>query len=233
MTQPLISIIMPTFNQAEFLQVALDSIYTQSVQDWQLIVVNDGSSDDTLSILKDQPKRVTVINQENQGPAEAINTGIDRAQGIYWTWVSSDNIMHKRWLEVLLSVHEPHLYGASYGGWTRFNRLTGLQATRIPKPYDPDALVSSPNCYFGPAFLIHSEVWVHAGPHRGRTAHDYDHWARVEEACWELGRDIEASPHNLCAYRDHPARFIKQHKTQDDSKHWQAETIKRREEMGL
>ncbi len=101
--QPIISIIMPTYNQANFLPQALDSIFSQTLTNIELIVVNDGSTDHTENVLSDYQKKhqFTIINQSNQGLPKALNTGFRSASGRFYSWTSSDNILLPEMVEKL------------------------------------------------------------------------------------------------------------------------------------
>jgi glycosyltransferase involved in cell wall biosynthesis len=90
---PLISIVLPTFNGARYLRECLDSIVSQKLRDFELIVVVDGSTDDTEAILKSyDDSRISTIVTENRGQARAMNTGFAIARGKYWSWTSDDNV---------------------------------------------------------------------------------------------------------------------------------------------
>lgn len=100
---PAVSIILPTYNRAKFLPQALASIRGQSFRDWELIVVDDGSSDNTKELAPAltagvrQPVRY--FYQENQGPYAARNTGLDCAQGRYIAFFDSDDVWLPHHLE--------------------------------------------------------------------------------------------------------------------------------------
>lgn len=99
-----ISIVCPTFNQAQFLPETLDCFLAQTYQHWELIVVNDGSNDDTAKILEAYSKRdprIKVIYKENGGTGSALNRGFEHANGEYETWFASDNIIYPNGLERL------------------------------------------------------------------------------------------------------------------------------------
>jgi hypothetical protein len=99
---PAISVILPTYNHLRYLPAAVADIYRQTRTDWELIVVNDGSTDGTAAWLDQQDHpRLRVIHQANLGAAEAINTGIRAARGDYVTWVSADNRCAAYFLEAL------------------------------------------------------------------------------------------------------------------------------------
>lgn len=93
---PVVSIILPTYNRAEFLPEAIAAIRDQQFTDWELIVVDDGSTDETPSVLatllRDLRQPYRMIRQENQGASGARNTGIDHATGKYIAFYDSDDL---------------------------------------------------------------------------------------------------------------------------------------------
>jgi glycosyltransferase involved in cell wall biosynthesis len=93
---PSVSVILPTYNRAKFLPQAFESIRSQEWNDWELIVVDDGSTDDTRAVVerlsKDVPQAVRYVYQENQGPAEARNRGLELASGGYVAFFDSDDV---------------------------------------------------------------------------------------------------------------------------------------------
>lgn len=92
--QPLVSIIVPVYNAAEFLARCVESILRQSYQHIQLILVNDGSSDDSLRICRRyarQDRRVVVLDKKNSGVSDSRNRGMALAQGKYLQFVDSDD----------------------------------------------------------------------------------------------------------------------------------------------
>lgn len=93
---PSVSIILPTYNRARFLPDAFDSIAKQSFSDWELIVVDDGSTDDTEAVTREWTTRlgprVRYIKQENRGAYGARNTGLDHVTGRYVAFFDSDDL---------------------------------------------------------------------------------------------------------------------------------------------
>jgi glycosyltransferase involved in cell wall biosynthesis len=230
---PKVSVFLPTYNQAQFLERALDSLRAQTLQDFELIVCNDASSDGTQEILAKIGKigAATQVrtHEKNRGSAEAINTCMQGAQGKYWTWVSSDNAMTPNWLETLVGHLEasPSL-GAVFSAFTMIRPGGGTRGIFKRHGYRPGDLISSENCFFGPSFLILGDVWRAVGGHRGRTSHDYDHWTRVEEECWDRGLTLQFLPVSLCDYYTGPWQATVARKAEYDAGHWRAEAIKRR-----
>ncbi len=105
-TTPLISIILPLYNGEEFLAQALDSCFSQSIKNWELIIVNDCSTDQSLNIASTYQKtdsRITIIQNEiNKKLPYTLNAGFATARGKYVTWTSDDNVLKNNYLEVLL-----------------------------------------------------------------------------------------------------------------------------------
>jgi len=95
MEQPLVSIILPTYNRARFLEKAIKSIWTQTYSNMELIVVNDGSRDNTSEILnrlsKENSKITVVNNSKNSGIVVALNNGIEVAKGKYIARLDDDD----------------------------------------------------------------------------------------------------------------------------------------------
>ena len=106
------SIIIPAYNAAAYLPRCLDSILSQDFTDYEVIVIDDGSSDGTATTLKQYPK-VKVISQSNHGMATARNRGLEMAQGDYILFVDSDD-----WLcDGALSILAPSLTGEDIVGF--------------------------------------------------------------------------------------------------------------------
>jgi glycosyltransferase involved in cell wall biosynthesis len=96
---PEVSVIIPAFNASEFIAEAVDSVLAQSFKDFEVLIVNDGSTDHTLDVLRDYQSKVTIINQENQGVSTARNNGINIARGKYLVFLDADDIFMPNKLE--------------------------------------------------------------------------------------------------------------------------------------
>lgn len=93
MTEPkTISVIIPTYNSAKYLPQAIDSVIAQLYPVFEIIVVNDGSTDDTDNVIKDYLDCIIYIKQPNAGPASGRNAGIKMAQGEYIAFLDADDI---------------------------------------------------------------------------------------------------------------------------------------------
>ena len=101
-----VSVVIPVYNVEKYLRECLDSVVNQTLKDIEIICVNDGSTDNSLEILKEyaqKDSRIIVIDKVNEGAATARNIGIDRAQGEYLAILDSDDIYHTSMLEKMLS----------------------------------------------------------------------------------------------------------------------------------
>lgn len=103
-SNPKISLIIPVYNVEKFLKTTLDSVFAQTFKDFEVIIVNDGSTDSSLEIIKEYSKNysnMVVINQENQGQGIARNNALKVAKGEYIAFLDSDDFLEPDFLEVL------------------------------------------------------------------------------------------------------------------------------------
>lgn len=97
---PKVSVIVPTYNRAAFLPAAIESILGQSFQDFEVLVIDDGSTDSTVEVLRTYHEKVTYIYQENQWVSAARNTGIEASRGEYLAFLDSDDLFLPDKLEI-------------------------------------------------------------------------------------------------------------------------------------
>ncbi len=113
------SIIIPTFNRAYILGNAIKSVINQTVSDWEMIVVDDGSTDNTKSVVDSfGDNKVKYISQNNKGPSAARNKALEVAKGSWIAYLDNDNELFPNYLEVMLSEvgkHSDTLYALPKG----------------------------------------------------------------------------------------------------------------------
>jgi len=104
---PLVTVIIPAYNHEDFVVEAIASVFAQSLKDFELLIVDDGSTDSTLNRIRtfDDP-RITVIVQENQGAAAALNRGLEESKGRYISILNSDDRYHPDRLQRLCEMLE-------------------------------------------------------------------------------------------------------------------------------
>lgn len=100
---PKVSVVIPTYNNAQLLHETLDGVRAQSFQDFEIIVVDDGSTDNTEQIVRGYDANIRYVKQANQGPAAARNHGVALAQGEFIAFLDHDDIWNDRHLETLLA----------------------------------------------------------------------------------------------------------------------------------
>lgn len=114
-TRPLVSIIMPTFNRGYIISLAIESVLQQTYSKWELIIMDDGSTDTTWDIVSSfTDERIHYYFQTNQGPAVARNNAISVAKGDFVAYLDSDNTFLDHYLETMVD-HFEQQPTASYG----------------------------------------------------------------------------------------------------------------------
>ena len=184
------SVIIPTFNQAAYLPAALDSLLAQTDRDWEAIVVNDGSTDNTAEIADgyaQRDSRIHCIHQSNGGVASALNTGLASAHGEWIHWLSSDDMFephklatNRHWIEQ----HPDTKFFFSY--FTLLRDATGVSEKRdlwgpLPVPLHQLLTLFYRNYVSGISICVSRHAWEAVGffDESLRYAQDYDQWLRL------------------------------------------------------
>lgn len=138
---PLISIIVPTYNVEKYIRTCIESILAQTYRNIEVIIVNDGSTDQSLAVISDlicSHHNIKVINQKNQGLSVARNTGIDVATGKYITFVDADDKIMPGFVSSLYQIADKTGADIVRGSFRDFNG-------NIPKGWGADFNVPT-NC---------------------------------------------------------------------------------------
>ena len=133
MSQPRVSVVVPLYNKARFIGRCLDSILAQSFSDFEVIVVDDGSTDASLELARvyQRDPRVRVVSQQNAGPGAARNRGAQEARGEFLAPLDADDAWEVNYLSE--SVRLLDSYGASVASLTWADRKsTRLNSSHIP-----------------------------------------------------------------------------------------------------
>ncbi len=118
---PSFSVVVPCYNQARFLHTAVDSALDQSHPDVQVIVVNDGSSDETLTVAQSYGERVRLVDQENRGLAAARNAGLRIATGEFVNFLDADDWLDPDFLRHQAEAIQSSSSSVFVGEWTLCN----------------------------------------------------------------------------------------------------------------
>lgn len=200
--QPLVSIVLPTYNGARYLDEAIDSVLNQTFRDWELIIVDDCSIDDTPKIIRkyaSQDSRIHMIrNDVNRRLPASLNVGFHSAKGKLLTWTSDDNRYLPEALDrmqrVLVTSPELVMVCADCVFIDESGNKTGLMAT-----YDEDHMLTWDTV--GACFMYRRDVLDEVGDYDIDLfcVEDYDYWQRI----FKHYGHIERIPEVLYEYRFH------------------------------
>jgi glycosyltransferase involved in cell wall biosynthesis len=175
------SIIIPTFNRAHLISRAIESVLTQNFTDWEMIVIDDGSTDSTDDIVRhysDSDPRIHYHYTENEGAPAARNFGCSLAIGKYFTFLDSDDEYldgHLSSRSEILS-HEPAIE-LLHGGF----EVIGDKM--IVDKFDTSKLISIDDCIVGGTFFIRRDLFKRLGGFADIPyGDDHDFYTRAEEA---------------------------------------------------
>ncbi|MEM7756711.1 MAG: glycosyltransferase family A protein [Cyanobacteria bacterium P01_A01_bin.40] len=158
-----VSVIIPAYNGDRYLAAAIDSVLEQTFQDYEIIVVDDGSTDNTPQIAQQYGDAIQYLSQANQGVAASRNSGLATARGEYIAFLDQDDVFlpHKLASQVDLLERDPNL-GMVNSGWQITNEQGELQAAVEPWKQIPD-LTAANIIIWKPVFLgaiLFRRSWV-------------------------------------------------------------------------
>lgn len=197
----LVSIVLPVYNGADLVREALDSILSQTYPTFELIAINDGSTDETPQILEQyarQDPRIRVFHQSNQHIPRTLSRGFRLARGEFLTWTSCDNRLKSDFLARLVDCLQRHpdwdmVYANEDIIGDDGNCLIGTNwfidyqvppgSPHIHRPEDTAELNIRANNYIGAAFMYRDRVAHLVGDYSPLrfTVEDYDYWMQVNE----------------------------------------------------
>ena len=155
-----VSVIVPVYKVEDVLHYCIDSILNQTYKDFEIILVDDGSPDNSGKICDEYAKkdnRIKVIHKENGGVSSARNCGIDVAKGKYICFVDSDDYVDKNYLEILIRIKSEHL--EFHNIWCYFQTVTDYDNTGENLIVDDNK-----NIYSVRDIMTLHEKWLDAGP---------------------------------------------------------------------
>ena len=147
MQEELISIIIPVYNAEKFIKRCLDSIINQTYKNIEVICINDGSTDNSLKILKEYEKKyffIRVYNQKNCGSGKTRNRGIDLSKGNYITFVDADDYIEKDYISKFISKY--YNMDIVICGYKKYDENMNFLIKKIPSDSDIDYFKFSSTC---------------------------------------------------------------------------------------
>ena len=196
------AVVLPTHNRADLLPAAIQSVVEQTFIDWELIVVDDASSDGTPAVIaqwQSEDSRIrTVRNDPNRKLPASLNRGFSLATGELWTWTSDDNLLRPPALARMVQELEDHPEaGLVYTGMSLIDEHDQIFAAR-PAGSPDDVLKEA---VVGACFLYRRELAERVGAYAEDLflAEDFDFWIRARSVA-----AFRAIPEDLYLYREHP-----------------------------
>jgi GT2 family glycosyltransferase len=223
---PIVSVVIPSYNHSRFIGNAVQSVLGQSENDLELIVVDDGSTDNSLEVLSAiSDPRMRVFPQSNQGAHAAINRGLELATSEYLAILNSDDFYHPQRLEKLVGILKQHPEAGMIGSYIQVIDSEGvplgikhgyhdLEPWTLPDPgrsfrsgEDLRMVLLTENFWATTSNYIFSHEWLsRVGPFRPlRYAHDWDFALRIAN-----GARLLMVPEPLMSYRFHQTNTIKE-----------------------
>jgi glycosyltransferase involved in cell wall biosynthesis len=182
--KPLVSVIIPTYNRGWIVKEAIDSVLEQDFHDYELIVVDDGSVDDTPAILNAYGKKITVLRQANQGVSAARNRGIAAASGRLIAFLDSDDLWLPRKLSTQVEFFNDHPQAAISQTQERWIR-NGVRVNPKQRHHKFSGMIferSLALCLVSPsAVMIKKSLFDSVGVFDESlpACEDYDLWLRI------------------------------------------------------
>jgi glycosyltransferase involved in cell wall biosynthesis len=188
------SVILPTFNDAENIVNAIDSVLSQTEKDFEVIVIDDASTDETYKILEEniKDKRVRITRHEiNMGPGAARNTGLKEARGQYVAFLDSDDLWHPKFLENFASEIIIYNRALGYGLWFSNGHVycgekylclmpQSIWCNNVSRE-DMFKRLYTVNCILTQGVVVDRDVFDRCGgfDETLRSAQDYDMWLNM------------------------------------------------------
>jgi glycosyltransferase involved in cell wall biosynthesis len=200
----LVSVILPTFQRAHLVSESIESVLSQTYPNWELIVIDDGSTDNSFEIIKSyikKDKRIKYLKQQNKGVAAARNAGLKKTTGGYIAFIDSDDVWLNNKLEKQVTLMEKKLdcmllagdVGYPQGG-TFFLRHPLPPKTNFESLFLRNYVATS-------TVMLRKKILDLLGCFKEefKVCEDYDLWLRIA-----LNSHIEVIPDVLAQYRNQP-----------------------------
>ncbi|MEW5936995.1 MAG: glycosyltransferase [Candidatus Thermoplasmatota archaeon] len=205
-----VSVILPVYNGEKYLEQCLSSIFDQTFKDYELIVINDGSTDDTKNILEKHKDMALIVHQENSGISKSLNKGLDLANGEYICFISHDDWWVPNKLEIELSnIKKSERIGVVYSD---YYAVIGEKIYLIKsREHDPERLRKVSTYINCSSTMIRKKYLEEVKAAYGyywdenlMSAMDGDLWIRLSKIC-----HFKYIPIPLAYYRFHDAQTSK------------------------
>jgi glycosyltransferase involved in cell wall biosynthesis len=178
---PLVTVVTPSFNQGRFIRETIESVLAQNYPSIEYLVIDGGSTDETLGILKKYPGRFYWVSEKDKGQANAINKGWSRARGEILAWLNSDDVYLPGAISKAVAFLQDHPeVGTGYGEGYHIDEEDQVIERYPTEPFDRERLKET--CFIcQPTVFIRRKVLEEVGflDESLRYCMDYDLWFRM------------------------------------------------------
>ena len=203
---PAVSVVMAVFNGARFLPETLASLQAQTMRDFEIVIVDDGSTDGSPELLRafaQAEPRCRILTQTNQGQVSARNLGARSAMAPLIAWLDADDIAEPERLQLQRAHLDAHPNLAAVGSSIRTIDEDSKVTATVPYPAGPDKVAQamrSGSALAHSAVMMRRDIFLEIGGYREALLHaeDYDLWLRLLD-----GHDADNLPLPLVRYRMH------------------------------
>jgi teichuronic acid biosynthesis glycosyltransferase TuaG len=184
MKNNLVSIITPSYNSKRFIKDTIDSVLAQTYENWEMIIVDDNSEDNSVEyikeLIKDNAKIKLISLEKNVGAAEARNIALAEAQGRYVAFLDSDDIWLPRKLEKQIDFMQMNGYSFTFSSYTTFSEDGQVELKTIEAPMELDYIVYCKNTIIGCLTVILDKEQIEDFKMPNiRSSHDMALWLQI------------------------------------------------------
>jgi len=203
--KPLISVIMPVFNAEKYVSEAIQSVLNQDYENWELLVVNDGSIDDSLRVINEfKDSRIKLFSQENKGVSSARNTALERMNGDYFCFLDADDVYTKtsisNRLEIFLKGDNIHFVDGKVEVFNQdFSQLISTYSPNFKGNPTEELISLSGKCFFGTSWMFKRLKNVKYKFNESLT-HGEDLWFCIENS---INKNYSYTSESVLWYRKH------------------------------
>ncbi len=233
---PLVTVLMPVFNGEKFVLDAVNSILQQSFEDFEFLIVDDGSTDSTSKLLNNfNDCRLRVVtNDRNIGLIASLNLGLKEARGRYIARMDADDIAMPERLSIQVNYLQSNPQVAVLGGMADLINVSGIRFSSLKYPTDPVVIrkfLLQECCLIHPTIMFRTDVVRIVGGYSAyaKNVEDYDLWLRLSDS-----HALANLPDILIKYRVHLGQasitnLVAKYKTEQVCRE---EAVLRREALG-
>jgi glycosyltransferase involved in cell wall biosynthesis len=182
MNKPLVTVITPTYNCAKFIEETVESVLSQDYTNIEYIIIDDGSTDNTLALLEKYKDRAIILNHENRGEHKTVNRGLKLVHGKYFMYPNADDPLLPGAISTLVEVMEAHNEVlCAYPDWNAINEDGSVRHRVKVRDYDFEYMIKHHICLPSVGSMFRSSIINDIGYRTNsyRWISDFDYWIRI------------------------------------------------------